>query len=250
MRYTMLNTSGYFMGPLPAENLAAYRSTLLAACIEAQLRGTILVTPEGLNIMLAGPASGIASIEKQITDLVQPSSPILFKHSISDDYPYRKMLVKIKKEAIAFGIPLPQAPAPFVAPETLKRWIDNGRDDQGRPILLLDTRNDYEIVAGTFKNAVDPHIETFRAFPAAIEQLDPSIFSNKTVITFCTGGIRCEKAAPYLMSHLQMPVYQLEGGILNYFEHCGDTHWVGSCFVFDDRSALDGAQRPTTRERN
>jgi len=239
---TILNTSGYYLGSLPRKELPRYREMLLEWCSLAMLRGTILVTPEGLNIMLAGSVSGIHTVEEKICALV--GAPILFKHSESTDYPFNQMLVKIKKEVIAFGVPVPLESAPFVEPKTLKRWLDNGFDDVGRPLVLLDTRNDYEVSFGTFAEAIDLKIGTFRAFSKAVCELDAKTFENKTVVTFCTGGIRCEKAAPFLKSiNPATPVYQLEGGILNYLKCCGAEHWVGECFVFDERLAVDTNQQ-------
>jgi UPF0176 protein len=146
------------------------------------------------------------------------------------------MLVKIKKEIISMGMPeispaIKRAPA--VSPTTLKQWLDEGRE-----VVLVDTRNEYEIRLGTFQNALAIGVDTFRAFPNKAAQLDASL-KNKTVVTFCTGGIRCEKAAPVLQNLGFTDVYQLDGGILKYFEACGGAHYDGDCFVFDRRVALN-----------
>ena len=234
---SILNTSGYYYGPLPLAELPRYQTMILAWCTEASLRGTVLVTSEGLNIMLAGPAAGIHAVEEKICDLVK--STILFKHSESTRSPFNNTRVKIKKEVITFGVPVPDVPSPNLSPDTLKRWLDKGCDDAGRSILLIDTRNDYEVSDGSFNEAMDLKIGAFRAFPEAARALAAEMFENKCVVTFCTGGIRCEKAAPFLKSlHESTPVHQLEGGILNYFKHCGDAHWVGECFVFDQRRVV------------
>jgi UPF0176 protein len=143
------------------------------------------------------------------------------------------MLVKIKREIITMKRPdiNPAAkPAPRLAPHTLKAWLDEGRD-----VVMLDTRNDFEVGLGTFDNAVNLHIASFGDFPAAVQTLD---LKGKTVVSFCTGGIRCEKAAPLLIANGLDNVYQLDGGILKYFEDCGGAHWHGECFVFDKRVAL------------
>jgi len=125
-----------------------------------------------------------------------------------------------------------QKNAPSIAPETLKDWLDEGRE-----VLLLDTRNDYEICSGTFQNAQDINIANFRDFPAAAAAAIAAgdLPNDIPVVTFCTGGIRCEKAAPFLVAAGLREVYQIEGGILNWFEQCGGAHWQGECFVFDDR---------------
>ncbi len=104
--------------------------------------------------------------------------------------------------------------------------------------MVIDTRNDYEYDLGTFDNAVNLHLDNFRQFPTAVDKLDPAL-KDKTVVVFCTGGIRCEKAAPYMQQQGFQHVYQLEGGILTYFEECGRAHYHGDCFVFDDRIAVN-----------
>lgn len=108
--------------------------------------------------------------------------------------------------------------------------------------MILDTRNEWEYAAGTFENAVNPHLQSFSEFPQAAATL--ASLKDKTVVTFCTGGIRCEKAAPLLLLRGFREVYQLQGGILKYFEECGGAHWKGNCVVFDDRGALDPQLRP------
>jgi RluA family pseudouridine synthase len=146
------------------------------------------------------------------------------------------MLVRIKKEIIPFGVPeiLPGTrTSPKLAPPELKRWLD-----EGRPITLLDTRNDYEIKLGTFQNAVTLGIDHFRDFPTAVKQL-PAVLKHQTIVMFCTGGIRCEKAGPYMEREGFEQVFQLDGGILKYFEDCGGEHYNGECFVFDQRVGID-----------
>jgi RluA family pseudouridine synthase len=156
--------------------------------------------------------------------------------SVSERQPFNRMLVRIKREIIAFGVP-GIAPglrtSPKVAPQELKRWLD-----EGRPITLLDTRNDYEVKLGTFKNALTLGLDHFRNFPAAVEDL-PDDLKRRPLVMFCTGGIRCEKAGPYLEGIGFEQVFQLDGGILKYFDDCGSEHYDGECFVFDQRVGLD-----------
>jgi UPF0176 protein len=134
-----------------------------------------------------------------------------------------------------------RAPAVDAAP--LQRWLDQGHDDNGREVVLLDTRNDYETDVGKFPQAVDYRIASFTAFPTAIAA-DRARYEGKTVVSYCTGGIRCEKAVLH-MQDLGMPhVYQLEGGILKYLEQTDATHWRGDCFVFDERGAVDKQLAP------
>ncbi len=217
-------------------NIAAYKFTLLTAlqprreqlqalCRELQLKGTILLSPEGINLFVAGPREAIKTLlatlagDPEIGDLE-------VKQSLSDHQPFSRMLVRLKKEIIAFGIegidPIGK-PTPKISAHQLKQWLD-----EGRPCRLLDTRNDYEVRLGTFENAVPIGVDHFRNFPAAVEP----------VVTFCTGGIRCEKAGPFLEQAGFEDVYQLDGGILKYFEQCGGEHYNGDCFVFDKRTAL------------
>jgi len=158
------------------------------------------------------------------------------KESFSREQPFNRMLVKIKREIIPFGVAGidPRSyTSPRLSASELKRWID-----EGRSFTLLDTRNDFEVHAGTFQNALAIGIDDFRQFPAAVERL-PETLKNQPVVTFCTGGIRCEKAAPYLESVGFREVYQLDGGILKYLETCGGEHYEGDCFVFDQRVALN-----------
>jgi UPF0176 protein len=160
------------------------------------------------------------------------------------------MLVKVKREIIRMDHPTirPESGrAPSVAPATLRRWLDQGRDDEGREVVLLDTRNAFEVDYGAFDGARDWRLERFTQFPdaaaAAAADLD-----GKTVVSYCTGGIRCEKAAIYLRES-GVDAYQLDGGILGYFEQVGGDHWSGDCFVFDEREALTPtlAPRPEVR---
>jgi len=164
-----------------------------------------------------------------------------FKRSVSAYQPFDRMLVKIKKEIITMRVPgvdPARQRAPVVAAKELKRWLDEGRD-----VVLLDARNAFEVDAGTFDNAVDLQLSSFGQFADAADRLDPSL-KEKTIVTFCTGGIRCEKAAPVLIGKGFREVFQLDGGILQYFEECGAAHFKGRCFVFDQRVALDGNLHP------
>jgi RluA family pseudouridine synthase len=158
------------------------------------------------------------------------------KTSESDSQPFRRMLVRIKKEIISFGVegidPATRT-SPKLTPRELKQWLD-----EGRPVTLLDTRNDYEIKLGTFREALPAGISHFRQFPQAVQRL-PDSLKDQPVVMFCTGGIRCEKAGPFMEREGFKTIYQLEGGILKYFEECGNAHYDGECFVFDQRVGLD-----------
>ena len=227
-------------------NIAAYRFSALshlpelqmqlrALACEHQLRGTILLSREGVNLFVAGKRAGINALLKRLQK-VPGLDNLPVKESFSDHIPFTRMLVKIKKEIIAFGVggidPGQYTSKRITAPQ-LKQWLDAGKS-----FTLLDTRNNFEIHTGTFKNALAIGIDDFRDFPKAVNWL-PQQLKDQPIVTFCTGGIRCEKAAPFLEQAGFADVYQLDGGILKYFQECGGAHYQGTCFVFDQRVALD-----------
>ena len=233
----ILNISCYKFVALPdAQDL---RQPCLDNALARQLKGTILIAEEGINFFLAGRAEDVHGFvdwlrtDTRLADLAP-------KESWSATQPFRKMLVKVKNEIIRMNHPSirpAQGRAPAVTPETAKRWLDQGHDDEGRPVVTLDTRNQFEVDAGTFKNTINWGITKFTEFPDAV-QTHLGELQDKTVISFCTGGIRCEKAAIYMRNAGLPHVYQLEGGILKYFEEVGSDHYDGGCFVFDERRAV------------
>ena len=233
----ILNISCYKFTPLPdADQL---RQTLLERAHDLSLKGTVLLAEEGINFFLAGPAQAVRSFVEQLKQ--DPRfADLAPKESWSETVPFRKMLVKVKNEIIRMNHPTikpADGRAPSVAPATVKRWLDQGHDDNGRPVVTLDTRNDFEVDEGTFDNAIDWRITKFTEFPDAFRaHLDE--LKDKTVVSFCTGGIRCEKAAILMREEGLEHVYQLEGGILKYFEETDGSHYQGGCFVFDERRAL------------
>ena len=225
----------------------ALKADLAARCGELGLKGTILLAPEGINVFLAGSRASIDAIvahlraDPRFADL-QP------KESLSSEPPFKRMRVRLKKEIITMKHPLirPEAGrAASVDAVTLKKWLDRGTDDAGRPVVMLDTRNDYEVAEGTFENAIDFHIGVFSEFPSLIAQHRDD-YVGKTVVSFCTGGIRCEKAAIHMKEIGIEHVYQLEGGILKYFEETGGAHYQGDCFVFDEREAVSADLHPAS----
>lgn len=227
---SILNIAGYKFTVL--NDLDTLRPALLKVCEDLGLRGTILLSHEGINLNLAGPSTEIAQFKAHLSQ-IHGLDHMTFRESLSDTQPFKRMKVKLKKEIITMRQPevdSVQQRAKSVTPETFKTWLDEKRD-----LLILDVRNDYEFRFGTFSHAVNLHLNNFTEFPAAIAPLDKS----KTIVMFCTGGIRCEKAALY-MDQAEFPeVYQLEGGILNYFAKVGGDHYEGDCFVFDERIAVD-----------
>jgi UPF0176 protein len=234
-----LNIAAYKF--LPLSDLKALRVRLQALCRTANLKGTILLSPEGINLFVAGAAESVELLLAELRSWpgladLQP------KVSETDHQPFRRMLVRLKKEIIAFGvegIDPSRRTSPKLSANELKLWLD-----EGRPVTLLDTRNDYEVKLGTFRNALPIGIDHFREFPEAVAKLSPEL-KEQPIVMFCTGGIRCEKAGPYMEREGFKSIYQLDGGILKYFEECGGEHYDGECFVFDQRVGLDPSLQET-----
>ncbi|MEH3090194.1 MAG: sulfurtransferase [Microbacterium arborescens] len=233
---SVLNVSAYLFTHIA--DPAALRDLLRPRADAAGLKGTILLAEEGINLFLAGGADAVRSFVDELR-LDARFARLTTKESWSTDQPFGRMLVKVKREIIRMDRPAirPEAErAPAVTPADLRRWLEHGHDDAGREVVLLDTRNAFEVDYGTFDGAIDWRIDRFTQFPdAAAAHRDD--LAGKTVVSFCTGGIRCEKAAIVLRDE-GIDAYQLEGGILGYFEHEGGAHWSGECFVFDEREAL------------
>lgn len=227
----ILNIAGYQFVEL--SELTAWWETLLAFCQTNEIKGTIILSPEGINLNLAGIESNLHQLTDYLTSFPE-FAQMQFKRSYSDNIPFKRLRVKIKRELTPVkqpGITLSYQPK-YVSPKQLKAWLAEGK------ATLVDTRNQFEYQLGTFDNAIDLNMENFNEFPEAIKQLDPSL-KKRPVVIFCTGGIRCEKAAPIMEQQGFSEVYQLHGGILDYFADCGDAHFHGSCFVFDQRVALN-----------
>jgi len=229
----VVNIAAYRFTPL--SDLKELRRRLRKRCVRWQLKGTILLSTEGINLFVAGSRTAIDKLLAELSSL-PGLEDLQIKESFSDRQPFNRMLIRIKQEIIAFGVagiaPASQT-SPKLPPRELKQWLD-----EGRPVTLLDTRNNYEVKLGTFHDAKAIGVDHFRDFPAAVERL-PSEMKEQPVVMFCTGGIRCEKAGPFMQRAGFKNVLQLEGGILKYFEECGGDHYEGECFVFDQRVALD-----------
>ncbi|WP_087484232.1 sulfurtransferase [Brachybacterium massiliense] len=233
----------------PVLNISAYlftritdreqlRPVLRERAGAAGLKGTILLAEEGINMFLAGEAEAVRGFAGALRGDPRFAS-LTTKESWSLEQPFRKLLVKLKREIIRMDHPTirpGQERAPAVTPHTLKRWLDQGHDDDGREVVMLDTRNAFEVDYGTFEGAIDWRIERFTQFPDAADTHRDAL-DGKTVVSFCTGGIRCEKAAIHLREE-GIDALQLDGGILGYFEAVGEAHYDGECFVFDERESL------------
>jgi UPF0176 protein len=228
------------------DNTEDMRPAYQELCARLSLKGTILLTPEGINMFLSGTRENIDDYLATVRSDARLAD-LEVKESLSEEQSHKRMLVKIKKEIITMRMPLikpEEGRAPHVTAKTLKRWLDQGHDDNGKPVVMMETRNDFEVDVGTFNNTVDYRISKFTEFPAMVAE-HKADFDGKTVVTFCTGGIRCEKAAIHMQNIGYDNVYQLEGGILKYFEDVGGDHYTGDCFVFDYRTALDPQLQPT-----
>ena len=199
------------------------------------LKGTVLISEKGLNFSIAGEHKAIQDFVKFLRS-DKRFSEIDIKTTYNDYQPFRKMLVRIKKEIISMGI---DEIDPFtftgekITPKELQDKLNNNED-----IVLLDTRNEYEVRLGTFEDAVDLNLDSFRDFPNKIMSFDQKM-KNKEIVMFCTGGVRCEKASALMLKNGFKNVKQIDGGVIKYFEDTGGSYWNGDCFVFDDRVALD-----------
>jgi len=237
-------------------NIAAYHFVhvddphALAARLQAQaeagaLRGTVLVAEEGINLFLAGDDTAVRVFLDGLRTDVRFAA-IAIKESLSHVQPFAQLKVKVKPEIISFrrdGTSPLNGRAPAVTPETLARWIAQGEDDSGRRLVLLDMRNREEVGYGTFVDALTLPIDNFTDLPEALAPHREGL-RDATVVSFCTGGIRCEKAALWLRNDGMDNLLQLDGGILGYFERVGGAGYDGRCFVFDERLALDPQLTP------
>ena len=230
---SVVNIAGYKFEPLvdPVDLVSLYQQK----CDELELKGTMLISKNGINFSLAGTQQAtdtiIAFLEEDNRFLNIP-----LKVTYSETQPFRRMKVRLKKEIISLGrkdINPRELTGERITPQDLKNLLDNKED-----VLVLDTRNEYETRVGKFENAIDLNLDTFRDFPEAIESL-PEEYKDKQIVMYCTGGIRCEKASAVMMKAGFADVKQLEGGVLDYFKETGGAYWEGDCFVFDERVALD-----------
>jgi len=239
----ILNISAYLFVPLT--DTLALRESIRSQAASLTLKGTVLLAEEGINLFLAGEPAKLRSFVAWLHEDTRFAA-LAPKESWSDSVPFGKLLVKVKREIIRMNHPTvrPEAGrAPAVNAKTLARWLDVGHDDEGRPVVTLDTRNAFEVDHGRFHNAIDWHISKFSEFPAQVLAHKDEL-RGKRVVSYCTGGIRCEKAAIFMAEAGIEHVVQLDGGILKYFEEVGGQHYDGDCFVFDEREALDPSLRP------
>ena len=230
---SVVNIAGYKFEPLDdaIDLIPIYQQK----CDELFLKGTMLISKNGINFSVAGTQQASDSF----IDFIEKDNRFLnipLKVTYSETQPFRRMKVRLKKEIISLGrkdINPREMTGEKISPEALKNILDRKEE-----VLVLDTRNEYETRVGKFENAIDLNLDTFRDFPKAIESL-PEEYKDKQIVMYCTGGIRCEKASAVMMKAGFADVKQLEGGVLDYFKETGGAYWEGDCFVFDERVALD-----------
>ena len=243
MASMILNTAAYHFVPIADPQALAAQVRVWAEL--GPLRGTALIAPEGVNLFLAGGEPAVRAFFERLQADAR-FAELRVKYSRSRIQPFARLKVKIKQEIISFrrddASPL-AGRARAVAPATLAQWLQQGHDDAGKRVVLLDTRNRQEVEYGTFAGALTLPIDRFTDLPEAIVPHRDAL-ADATVVSFCTGGIRCEKAALWMQEAGMDNVLQLDGGILGYFEQVGGQGYEGHCFVFDERIALDPQLKP------
>ncbi len=219
----------------PLDDLPALRLRLIELCGTQHTKGTLLLAREGINGTIAGSDAGIAAVIAALRE-VPGCAALEVKYSRAPALPFKRMKVRLKAEIVTMGQPDidPLAPGHYVSPKDWNALITDP------DTLVIDTRNDYEIVAGTFTGAINPGTRTFREFPAWFRQNRDALLGpdgKRKVAMFCTGGIRCEKSTAFLKAEGVDAVYHLQGGILKYLEEVPkeQSEWQGECFVFDER---------------
>ena len=228
----IITTFYHFINFLEFENM---KEPLLVFCKKNDLKGTILLAREGINSTISGSRAGIDNLYIYLKEELGIEN-LVYKESINEELPFQKMKVNLKKEIVALGVEnldVENLKGDYIKPQDWDNFI--AQED----VLVVDTRNKYETLLGSFNGAIDPRTDTFRQFPKWVKENLSAVDKNKKIAMFCTGGVRCEKSTAYMKSQGFNNVYHLEGGILKYFEDTEAKAWHGSCFVFDDRVALD-----------
>jgi UPF0176 protein len=220
----------------PSYELGFAKNVLKKRMLELHVKGTILLAEEGINCSVSGTIEEMDTFLLFLFDTIGASNPEL-KISYSEKTIYKRTLVKIKEHIVAAPGETPINPtedeAPYISPEEFHQWLTDNKK-----MVVLDTRNDYEFEIGRFKDSHHLGTKHFASFEEDLQKA-PQEWQNIPIVTFCTGGIRCEKAAPLMIKKGFSEVYQLDGGILNYFKRVGKGYFEGECFVFDERIALD-----------
>ncbi len=206
-----------------------FREDHLRFCIDNDIKGRVFISTEGINGTVSGTIKNIELYKSQVRSYPE-FSDIWFKEDYANEHAFYKTHVRVKKEIVNsdFGNVDLQKTGKRLKPDDLNKFYEENKD-----FIIVDARNSYESEIGRFKNAVTPEMKTFRDWPKVADELKD--YKDKTVVTYCTGGIRCEKASAYLVEQGFKDVYQLEGGIVTYTNDNPDKYWEGSIFVFDER---------------
>lgn len=207
-------------------------------CLENGIKGKIYLAKEGINGSIFGDEEATIKYKDHLRSF-KIFEDVWFKETPTEQIAFSKMHVRIKEEIVNSGLRNTKLKntAPKLTPEQLLKFYEEGKD-----FVIVDARNWYESKIGKFKNAITPQITHFREWANVVESLEE--YKNKTIVTYCTGGVRCEKASAYMREHGFKDVYQVDGGILNYIQQFPDTYWEGGMFVFDDRKVIE----PNTKE--
>lgn len=255
MSNKITNIAGYKFVPIDdVEKVFAHAQSI---CSQTHIKGNIFISPEGINLGLASTNSDIDYFLEQIDSLCGLNN-LLLNTTYSDFIPFKRLLIKIRDELVPTK-PLPEdhpsaepnkpklkevdpngTKAQYIQADVLKQWLE-----QGKEITLLDMRNTFEVDLGTFENAMHLNMRNFRDI-IQLEKKFNQLPKDKPLVTFCTGGIRCEKGANILAQNGFDQVFQLEGGIIKYIEKYKGKHWQGECFVFDERVCLDTNLKPSS----
>lgn len=215
-----------------------FRDEHLEFCFENDIKGRVFISDEGINGTVSGTKGNIEKYKAEIRSY-PPFADIWFKEDEADEHAFRKTHVRVKKEIVHadFGTVDLKNTGKRLTPEELNKFYEEEKE-----FVIVDTRNTYESEIGRFKNAITPKMETFRDWPTVVEELKE--YKDKTVVTYCTGGIRCEKASAYLVEQGFKDVYQMNGGIVTYTKDNPDKYWEGSVFVFDERRIIEPNSTP------
>ncbi|MEZ4459468.1 MAG: rhodanese-like domain-containing protein [bacterium] len=223
----------------------AYANELQSLCEAHGIRGSVILAHEGINGMLAGTEEAVAAFCERL-DAMPEFTGTQIKRSYTEVIPFKRLQVKVKPEIVtlrAGEVPIEKT-APHLAPEDFRAALDEPNT------VVIDTRNDFEFRVGTFRGAINPGTTAFHEFVDYLETHRGEL-ENSKILMFCTGGIRCEKATAWMIDHGFEDVYQLDGGVLNYFERIpdADKDWSGELFVFDERITVKTDLTPSTADR-
>lgn len=236
----ILITSFYKFHPFQSSDVPRIEEELFDLGKALKLRGLTILATEGINATISGPATEVEKFKDWARNLV---GDVFFKDSESNKHPFHDFKIKIRPEIVTLDRPelVPQGPHHHLSPEEWHRTLQE--DD----VMVLDTRNDYEVKIGKFKKAIDPGLKEFNEFPEYLKKA--GLKKDQKILIYCTGGIRCEKAILEMNRQGFNNVYQLDGGIINYLRHFPHQEFEGECFVFDYRVAVDQELKPSQRYR-